>query len=157
MVCSTFVSFQDSMYFTFQLPGAASEPTVASPGSPDSALDMELKDRSGFQDLYPQPLQALSPPLQVPFKGTARATVTSPTRCLSPVLAFPKRENRSGLERSRGVSNVVCADSSGLFSHSLLQEVKADDAQPKVSFISSAWLQFTLESESLLTVINFTF
>lgn len=121
------------MYFTFQLPRAASESTVASPGGPYSALDMELKDPSGFQDLYPQPLQALSPPLQVP-----RATVTSPTRCLSPVLAFPKRENRSGSERPRGVSNVVCADSSGLFSHSLLQEVKPDDAQHEVSFISSA-------------------
>ncbi|XP_029683282.1 protein CFAP20DC [Takifugu rubripes] len=117
---------EDSMYFTFQLPRAASESTVASPGGPYSALDMELKDPSGFQDLYPQPLQALSPPLQVP-----RATVTSPTRCLSPVLAFPKRENRSGSERPRGVSNVVCADSSGLFSHSLLQEVKPDDAQHK--------------------------
>lgn len=132
MVCSTFVSFQDSMLFSFQLPGAASQSTVASPGSP--YLDMELKDQSGFQDLYQEPLQALSPPLQVP-----RATVTSPTRCLSPVLAFPKRENMGGTHRSRGVSNVVCADSSGLFSHSLLQEVKPDDAQHKVSFTSSPW------------------
>lgn len=134
MVCSTFVSFQDSMFSTFQLPGAASQSTDASPRSPYSALDMELKDQSGFQGLYQEPLQDLSPPLQVP-----RATVTSPTRCLSPVLAFPKRENRGGSDRSRGVSNVVCADSSGLFSHSLPQEVKPDDAQHKVSFVSSPW------------------
>lgn len=157
MVCSTFVSFQDSMYFTFQLPRAASESPVASTGSPYSALDMELKDQSGFQDLYPQPLRALSPPLEVPFEGTARATVTSPTRCLSPVLAFPKRENRGGPDRSRAFSNVVCANSSGLFSRTLLQEVKAEDAQHKVSFMSPAWRQFTLGSKSLLTVINFTF
>lgn len=147
MVCSTFVSFQDSMSFTFQLPGAPSESTVASPGSPYSALDMELKDQSGFQDLYQEPLQALSPPLQAP-----RATVTSPTRCLSRILAFPIRENGSGSDRSRGVSNAECGDSSGLFSHSLLQGVKPDDAQHKVSFISPARLQFALQSESLLAV-----
>lgn len=135
MVCSTFGSFQDSMDTSIQLPGAASQSTVASPGSPYSALDVEL---NGFQDLYQEPLQALSSPVQVPT-----ASMTSPTRCLSPVVAI--RESRSVSRRSRGVSN-------GLFSRSFLQEVKRDEH--KVSTTSPARLQLALPSQPLLAVVN---
>lgn len=138
MVCSTFVSFQDSVNVTVQHLRAAGKSTAA---SPYPALDMEIKDQSGFHYLYRKPLQTLSPPLQVPFNGSPRPTARPPICCLPPVLAFSKRKNGCGSDQSGTASSVVYANSSAAFSHSLPQEVEPNDRQHKVSFISPARMQ----------------
>lgn len=139
------VSLQDSVYVTFQQPIARRKSTPASPGSP--TLDMEMKVQSGFRSLNQKPPQVLSPPSRGPFNGTPRPAVRPPTRCLSPILAYSKTQNKCGPEQSRTVPGAVCANSSRSFSKGLLQEVKLNDPQHKVR--RSPWIrmQVTLESE----------
>lgn len=133
MVCSSFVSFQGIVNVTVQHLRAAGKSTTA---PPYPALDMEIKVLSGFHDLYRKPLQSLSPPSQVPFKGLPRPNVRPPICCLPPVPAFGKRKNGCGSDGSRTASSVVYANSSATFSHSLPQEVEPNARQHKVSFLS---------------------
>lgn len=137
MLCSTFVSFQDNMYFTFQQLRTPAESIPASPGTFYPISDMEIQVQPGFHDLYQNPIQSLSPPLQAPFFRIPRPTVRPPTRCLSPILSFSKTTTKCGSDRSTTVNSIVCADSSGSFSQSLQQEVQLNAPQHKVRLVCS--------------------
>lgn len=124
------VSLQDSVYVTFQQLRARRKSSSASPRSPTS--DMEMKVPSGFRSLNQKPPQALSPLLRGPFDEAPRPAVRPPTRCLSPVLALSKTENKCSSDRSRTVTGAVCANNKGSFSQGFQKEVKPNDPQHKV-------------------------
>lgn len=134
------VSSQDNVSVTFRQPRVHRKSTPPSPKSP--TLDMEMKVQSGFCNLNQKLPQVLSPPSWGPFNRTRRPAVNPPTRCLSPVLAISKMQNKCGPDRSRTVTSAVCANSGGSFS-----PVKLNDPQHKVRLSPSNRMQPTLESE----------
>lgn len=129
------VSFQDSVFVTFQQSRARRKSSPASPGSP--TLDLEMKLQSGLRSLNGKPPQALSPPTRGPLNGTPRPAVRPPTRCLSPIRAFSKMQNKCSPDRSRRVTGAVRPNSGGSFSQALRQEVGLNDPQHKVRLSGS--------------------
>lgn len=125
------VSFQDSVFVTLQQSRARRKSSPASPGSP--TLDLEMKLQSGLRSLNGKLPQALSPPTRGPLNGTPRPAVRPPTRCLSPVRAFSKMQNRRSPDQSRRVTSAVRANGGGSFSQALRQEVGLNDPQVRLS------------------------